>query len=80
MLHNLLVAVGAAARVFVVFRAVDVRAVVKRSVLAAEWSPSALIRKVPVETCVGSMLCAFVILEELALLDAKLFQIAKVKY
>ena len=67
------VRVGAHARLLVVLLAVYVRIVVEGAVTLAYGSPTTLILEVPVETCVGSMLGAFVLQEERALVHSKAF-------
>lgn len=59
-----LVRVGTYARLFVVFVAVSVGIVVECAVTFAQRSSAALIFKVPIETCVRSVLSAFVLQEK----------------
>lgn len=70
-----LVPIGTDASRLVVFCAIVVRAVIKRAIPASDRPPPPLVHEMPVETGERSMLCTFVLQEERALLDAKLFQI-----
>lgn len=72
-----LVSIGTDARCFVIFSAIIVRAIIKRAISASDRSPSSLVHEMPMETGERSMLCTFVLQEERALLDAKLFQISR---
>lgn len=60
---------------FVVFGAVHVGAVVKRPVSPPDRSAPPLVQEMPVETGKGSVLCAFVLQEQRALLGPELLQI-----
>jgi hypothetical protein len=61
MHERTLVRVGTHARLFVVLFAVNVRVVVEGAVAFSDGTTSALIFKMPIETCVRSVLGAFVL-------------------
>lgn len=76
----LLISIWADSTSFIVLRAVDVGTVVERPVLLPDWSATLLVKEVPVEARVRTMMCAFVLQEVWTLLCAKLLQIPKLPY
>ena len=70
-----LVALRTEARSLVVLGAVDVGAVVEGAVPTADGPATSLVHEVPVEAGVGSVLSAFVLHKEWALLRAEFLQV-----
>jgi hypothetical protein len=60
----------------VILGAVNVRAVVKESVLLLHWSSSTLVLEVPVETGEGSVLLALVLKKQGTLLNPEFLKIS----
>jgi len=75
----ILVAFRTKAGRLVVFRAVNVGTVVERSVLAFDWLPSFLVRKMPVEAREWPVLRTLVLQKLWTLLRAELVQISTIK-
>jgi hypothetical protein len=73
--RNSLVSVWAISRSFIVLRAVVVGAIIEVAIPFLHWPSSSLIIKMPLETCEGSMVCAFMLQEQGALLHSEFFQI-----
>ena len=74
---HLLVSVGAQSGGFVVFGAVGIRAVVEGAVPASEGPATALVLEVPVEAGEGTVLLAFVLQKQGALVHTELFEISE---
>lgn len=76
-MHHSLVSIWTNARSLIVFGAIIIGAVIKCAVSTSHWPSTSLVHEMPMKTGEWTMLCAFVLQEERALLDAKLFQISR---
>ena len=74
---NLLVSVGTNSRRLIIFTAVYIGAIIKCSTATSNWPPSSLVHKMPMKTCEGSVLIAFVLQKEWTLLSPKFLQISE---
>ena len=70
-----LISIWTYARRLVIFRAIIIRAIIKRSIPAPDGTTPPLVHKMPVEACERTMLSALVLQEERTLFDAKLLQV-----
>lgn len=75
----LLVSIGTYPCCFIILGTVHIWAVIKSPVSSPDGSPSSLVEKMPVETRKGSVLCAFVLQKQWALLGPELLQISRIK-
>ena len=58
---HLLVSIRTYSSSFIIFGTVNIRAVVKRPFPPSNWSSSTLVKKMPMETRKGTVLCAFML-------------------
>ena len=77
---NLLVSICAYSSCFIKFIAVDIRVVIKCSVLAFNGPTPFLVLEMPVKTCEGTVLLTFMLKKLRALFDSKLFEISVKKW
>ena len=75
-IKHLLVSIGTYSSSFIKFVTVDVRVIIKCSVLAFNGPTPFLVLEMPVKTCEGTVLLTFVLKKLRTLLDSELLQIS----